>query len=61
MKARKSGSSKEPVMVKKTRSSDFELNKKKSESVTEDYQDFGKMERKPEKSKRWGNQERRGQ
>ena len=59
MKKMKKVDTKEPVMVKKTRSSDYEVDSKKSLEVTEEYRDFGKLERKPEKTKRLGNQERR--
>ncbi len=59
MKTVKKSAPKEPLMVKKTKFSDYEVNRKKSTATTEDYQDFGKLERKPEKSKRWDNKERR--
>jgi|GEM_PF-3088791 hypothetical protein len=59
MKKVKRISSKEPTMVKKTKFSDYEMDRQKSLEVTGDYKDFGKLERKPEKSKRWGVQERR--
>jgi len=59
MKKVKRISSKEPTMVKKTKFSDYEMDRQKSLEVTGDYKDFGKLERKQEKSKRWGVQERR--
>jgi hypothetical protein len=59
MKKKKRISSKEPAMVKKTKFTDYEMDRQKSLGVTEDYKDFGNIERSPEKSKRWGAQERR--
>jgi len=40
---------KKPLMAKKTRATDYEADKKKSLSVTEDYKDFGNLERKSAK------------
>ena len=59
MKNLKKVITKEPVMVKKTRISDYEIDTKKSLEVVEDYRDFGNVERKPVKSKRLGDKERR--
>ena len=49
MKIEKRNKSKEPMMTKKTRASDYEVDKKKSLSVNEDYKDFGNLERKSAK------------
>jgi hypothetical protein len=42
---------KKPLMVKKSKASDYDENKKDSLSATDDYKDFGKLERPSAKAK----------